>query len=256
MRHNSIRQLTAAAAMCCGLGITADAQERSIFKWSGRVDQEVRIVMTGTTLTTMKVGPREPAEQYGAVLATMPRQDGEIVLKSVSGRGVTEVLQNPMRSNGYTAIVRLVDPAGGAGIYQFTAAWVASSAGDVLLDDRTFPVRRASTSTRLLDPATIAALERRRVVLQWSGDVDHSVDIEVSPSGMRYLNVAGDPPRAIQETFVAMPRGAEVVIASRAGRGEFHVLQQASATNGYRAIIRLVDPFAGFGRYAFEVTWK
>jgi hypothetical protein len=259
MRQNSIRQWTVGAALSCGLGLTAGAQESALFRWSGRVDQEVRIVMTGSTVTTMKVGPREPAEQYGTVAMVMPRQDGEIILKSVSGRGVTEVLQHPMRSNGYTAIVRVLDAPGGAGAYQFRADWVASSAGDVLLDDRTFPRGRGRglSNARALDLASIAALERRRVVLQWSGDVDHSVDIEVRPAGMRYVNVAGDPPRGVQETFVSMPRGvAEVVISRKEGRGEFHVLQQPSATNGYRGVIRLVDPFVGFGRYAFELTWK
>jgi hypothetical protein len=257
--QRSIRQLAAAAALSCGLGFTAGAQDRSIFQWSGRVDQEVRVVMTGTTITTMKVGPREPASQYGAVLASMPRQDGEILLRNVSGRGTIEVIQNPSSLNGYTAIVRVLDAPGGAGIYEFTASWVRSSAGDVRLNDRvgTRRITDPIGPTRNLDRVTMAALERRRVVLQWIGDVDHSVDIEVRPDVMRYMNVAGDPPRDIQELFIGMPRGAtELVISRKEGRGEFHIVQQPSASNGYRGVVRLVDPGSGFGRFAFEVNWR
>src|SRR5439155_1197050 len=47
------------------------------------------------------------------------------------GRGQVDVVQQPTARNGYTAIVRVRDPQGGAGNYRINAFWQPVSAGEV-----------------------------------------------------------------------------------------------------------------------------
>src|SRR6476646_10054758 len=100
----SFRSVALGAALVVGAAATVNAQQRQLFQWSGRVDQEVQLTINGRTLRTTNVGPSEPGSRGSNVLTALPRQDGQISVSVVDGRGSVDVVQQPTAANGYTAI--------------------------------------------------------------------------------------------------------------------------------------------------------
>jgi len=49
----------------------------------------------------------------------MPRRDAQLVISQMQGRGKVYVAQQPSAYNGYTAVIRIKDPQGGYGFYNF-----------------------------------------------------------------------------------------------------------------------------------------
>ncbi|MES2522416.1 MAG: hypothetical protein V4617_06950 [Gemmatimonadota bacterium] len=93
--------------------------------WSGNVDAVVDISIRGAnvnyrTLSGATVSNVRSRLNGGA----LPQRDGQIVsIVNGNGRGSVQVVQQPSRSNGYTAIIRVSDPRGGASAYNFDARW-------------------------------------------------------------------------------------------------------------------------------------
>jgi uncharacterized membrane protein len=46
-----------------------------------------------------------------------------VELKKLKGRGTVEVIQQPARSNDFTAVIQILDPKGGADEYEFEIVW-------------------------------------------------------------------------------------------------------------------------------------
>lgn len=230
---------------------TAHAQQRTLFQWAGRVDQEVQLTLNGRTLTTTNIGPSEPGSRGSNVLTTLPRTDGEVFVTTLDGRGQVDVIQQPTARNGFTAIVRVRDPQGGAGNYRLNAYWQPVSAGEV---GPPFGRGRGYGRDRDRDRDRDYG---SRTALMWSGDVDDNLEILVQPSGVSYRTLRGAPPRRVQSAFSRLPRGDIVLDASQTeGRGQVVVLQQPTSENGYTARIRVRDPQPGYGHYAFNLTWR
>jgi hypothetical protein len=53
----------------------------------------------------------------------LPEQDVNVSIRNSQGRGRVWVAQQPSARNDYTAIIRIQDPQGGFGYYDFRAAW-------------------------------------------------------------------------------------------------------------------------------------
>jgi hypothetical protein len=215
-----------------------------LFTWTGRVDQEIQLVMNGRSLTTSNMGPREPGQRLATVSSALPRESGEITVDLVGGRGTADVIRQPTAANGYTAIIRIRDPQPGAGDYRLRALWESTANGEVgppfgRDDDRGSEVRGG------------------RLALSWQGDVDDNLEIRVSPNGTSYRTMSGKDPRGVQSSFVGLPAGVtRVEVQQTSGRGQVYVVQQPTAENGYVALLRVTDPRSGFDHYGFTVTWR
>lgn len=242
-RLGKFSSIVCGAALLLGAAANAHAQQRQIFQWSGRVDQEVQLTVSGHTLTASNVGPSEPGSRATNVLSALPRMDGEVSVSVLDGRGEVDVVQQPTSRNGYTAIVRVRDPQGGSGTYRLNAYWQPAAAGEVGA-----PFGRGRGLGRD---------NGNRVALMWSGDVDDNLEILLQPSGISYRTLRGAAPRGVQSALNRMPRTeAELEVNQTEGRGQVTVVQQPTAENGYTARIRVRDPQPGFGHYAFNVTWR
>jgi hypothetical protein len=253
-RRISLPSVVVGAALIVGAAATVQAQQRQLFQWAGRVDQEVQLTISGRTLTTTNVGPSEPGSRGSNVLTALPRMDGEISVTVLDGRGSVDVIQQPTSANGYTAIVRVRDPQGGAGSYRLNAFWQPLSAGEVAP-----PFGRA----RGYDRRDMRGYDRRdmngyanRTALMWSGDVDDNLEIMLQPNGVSYRTIRGATPRGVQSAVNRIPRDIELAINQTEGRGQVVVVQQPTPENGYTARIRVRDPQPGFGHYAFNVIWR
>jgi hypothetical protein len=89
-------------------------------RWSGSVDSEVEIRLQGRRLDERVLSGGMIRDQRSSVLGDgLPRRDVQVVISQVQGRGTLYVAQQPSAYNGYTAVIRVEDPQGGYGFYDF-----------------------------------------------------------------------------------------------------------------------------------------
>jgi hypothetical protein len=135
--HRVIRWSAPLAVMgLIGTAPAAFAQSQQLFEWSGRVDREVQIVMRGNSVRTNLMSQTETRQSRSRVMSSLPRQDGQVAVRLISGRGNVQVVQQPSRQNGYSTVIRVTDPSGGAANYRLAAYWQGYANGDVYRDRR------------------------------------------------------------------------------------------------------------------------
>lgn len=242
MRTNVNRFLCAGAAIAIGLATAPALQaQRELFRWSGRVDQEVQLTVSGRNVTASNIGPNEPGQLGLTMMSALPRREGQVTVQVLEGRGSVDVVRQPSAANGYVAAIRIRDPQGGSGRYQIEADWQPAAAGEL-----------APSFGR-----GIGSRYENRLALQWSGDVDDDLQIRLGPNGVSYRTLHGRDPESIESAFRGIPSGVtHVDILQREGRDPVVVTQQPSPNNGYTAIIRVRDLESGFGHYAFDILWR
>lgn len=129
MKH--ITRLGALATLSVSLialpGLTtspAHAKARRSLRWTGQVDSIVDVYFRGGRSWVETVsGKEKPDMGTTRWSSNLPRRNVLVATRKHIGRGKLMIRQQPLASNNYTAIVRIEDPAGGAGKYQFTLAW-------------------------------------------------------------------------------------------------------------------------------------
>ena len=275
LRRSSYQLLPLTAVLLAAAASTLSAQQqRRLFEWRGEVDREVRIVMRGRDVQTRDQGNDDFRRHYEQVLGTLPREDGEVIVRLEDGRGDVDVIQQPTSRNGYTAIVRIRDQRGGADRYRLSAFWRSytdrwdrgngrgrdgdrnDNRGDVYGNDRDRGVygRDGTVDTRTRGPWDTGASGRN--VLHWSGDVDDVLEIRLQGQRADYRTISGSAPRNVRADMnAAAQRDVQYRVSQRQGRGEVFVVQQPSARNGYVTVIRVRDPQGGYGFYDFDLTW-
>jgi hypothetical protein len=89
-------------------------------RWSGGVDNEVEIRLQGRRMDERVLSGGAIRDERGSVLGDgIPRRDAQIVISQAQGRGTVYVAQQPSAYNSYTAVIRVRDPQGGYGFYNF-----------------------------------------------------------------------------------------------------------------------------------------
>jgi hypothetical protein len=106
-----------------GNGVGRNGGQQELFEWQGRVDKEIRIQMNSGRASVQQVGNNERTNNRVRAVMPVPREDGIVTVQQIEGRGKVDVVQQPTRDNGYTAIVRLRDPDSGAATYRIAAYW-------------------------------------------------------------------------------------------------------------------------------------
>jgi hypothetical protein len=101
------------------------ASGTSLFRWSGSVDGDLRIVLRRGQVAHEVVSGAQPRDVSSRVLSTQiaQRRDGELYVSLRHGRGSVTVVEQPTSYNNYTAIVRVADRQGGFGYYDFDLIW-------------------------------------------------------------------------------------------------------------------------------------
>jgi len=245
-------------------------QGQELFEWSGRVDREVQIIMRGNQISTRNVGDSETGRARSRVMMQMPRQDGQVVADVENGRGNVEVIQQPNAQNGYTTVIRIVDPAAGDGNYRVAAYWQNYSNGDYVGNNG---VGRARGRNRDINNGNGGnggydnrdrnngdyGRNSNQGILHWSGNVDGELEIRIQNGRITYRNLTGAQPTSVRASGgnMSMPRnGGEVAIAQGQGRGSVAVIQQPTSYNGNTTVIRVRDPQGGYGYYDFDLVWR
>lgn len=267
------RSLPLAAGALAGITSLAGAQwdsrnsrnSQELFEWRGGVDREVQIVMRGNRVWTNNVGRTEPNNERSRTYGSLPRQEGELVVRRLDGRGDVDVIQQPTSGNGYTAIVRVRDPRAGADTYRLAAYWQNHSYGDVYRNGRNRgnDRRDADIDNRRRDRDDDWDRNnnngRRESVLRWTGNVDDELEIRLQNGRVEYRTLSGAQPTSIRvnSANANIPRtNANLRVVQNSGRGQVYVTQQPSQWNGYTTVLRVRDPQGGYGYYDFDLVWQ
>jgi hypothetical protein len=89
-------------------------------RWSGSVDSDLEIRLAGRRFDERTLSGGPTRDERGFVIGEgLPRRDVQLVISQRQGRGQVYVAQQPSAYNGYTAIIRVRDPRGGYGYYDF-----------------------------------------------------------------------------------------------------------------------------------------
>jgi hypothetical protein len=96
---------------------------RTALHWSGSVDGELEIRLQGGRVEYRTLSGNGTRNVRADVAQGIPRRATELVVTRSVGRGNVYVVQQPTERNGYSAVVRVRDPQGGFGNYDFELAW-------------------------------------------------------------------------------------------------------------------------------------
>ena len=100
-----------------------DNNRDRILEWQGQVDREIRIQIDNRRASVIEVGSNERTRRRVNMYGSIPNRPGTLYVQVLQGRGRVDVIQQPSARNGYTAVIRLRDPAGGAARYRIAAYW-------------------------------------------------------------------------------------------------------------------------------------
>jgi hypothetical protein len=277
------RSIPLAAAVVVGAAPLASAQRQGeeLFEWSGRVDREVQIVMRNGRVDTRDLSNNTYPRTRTRVFSQIPRQTGQVVVSKLNGRGSVDVVQQPDARNGYTTILRIADPRGGADDYRIATYWQGYASGDVGRDrgdrdrgdrdrgdrdrgdrdrgdrGRDYPGDNRDRGNGGYGNGSVNS--RNGTLLRWSGNVDGELEIRIQNGRVNYRTLSGAQPtsmRADLGTQGGQRSNGSVAIAGAQGRGQVNVIQQPTAQNGYTTVIRVRDPQGGYGYYNFDAVWQ
>jgi len=96
----------------------------SVLHWTGNVDDVLEIRMQNGRLDYRTLRGEQPTGiRVNDVGSQMPRSNATLSVIQHSGRGSVSVVQQPSNWNGYTTVLRVNDPQGGYGFYDFDLVW-------------------------------------------------------------------------------------------------------------------------------------
>lgn len=102
-----------------GYGNGSGVGSGAALRWSGSVDGEVEIRLQGRRINERVLSGGVIRDERSSVVGDMPRRDAQVVIAQRQGRGTVYVAQQPSAYNGYTTVIRVRDPQGGYGYYDF-----------------------------------------------------------------------------------------------------------------------------------------
>jgi hypothetical protein len=91
--------------------------------WRGTVDREVNLVIRGQDIESRVISGQTYDNGTFNFTSPLPTRRVSVDAVKKSGRGTVRVLQQPNRSNDFTAIVQIFDEGGGARDYEVEISW-------------------------------------------------------------------------------------------------------------------------------------
>jgi hypothetical protein len=97
--------------------------DNGMLRWSGSVDDVTDIIISGRRVqyrTRSGASVRDVRDDFRG---SLPNREVNVSINAQQGRGTVYVVQQPNRSNNYTAIIRVSDQRSGYGAYDFNVVW-------------------------------------------------------------------------------------------------------------------------------------
>jgi hypothetical protein len=198
--------------------------------WNGRVDDRVNLILHGSTISAQDLSGYATQTTYQNVSGMLPRRAATVSARKTDGRGSVSVIQQPNRSNDFTAIVQVYDPKGGARDYKVEITWTAAA----MVEE---PYRSGSVT--------------------WRGRVDQTANIVINGSDVQTQDASGTGLSNVNFTIngYLAHRPGSVSARKRNGRGTVIILQQPTWDNDFTAIVQVFDPSGGADNYEVEISW-
>jgi hypothetical protein len=230
-------------------------------RWSGEVDNEVFVLLRGRQFFNTAVRGRSVYGQQVDVSSPLPRNRQVYVnLQDIQGRGQVELVEQPDRSNNFTAKVRIVDPQAGAGSYSFSLAWDESGTG--YNNNPSYGTQQSSGG--VLSPSGGAYpgndpyYSGGAGTLRWAARVDGRVRVSFRDNQAYAQRLTGQPVSGEQVQFSSpLPRRAvNVEVRKLSGRDDVSIVQQPSPNNNYTLVLEINDSSGGADLYDLEIRWQ
>ena len=91
--------------------------------WRGKVDIETQLFIKAKNLETrVMAGPNWGGEKF-SFTSPLPTRNVTVEILKKKGRGTVRVLEQPSRDNDYTAVIQILDDAGGWKEYELEISW-------------------------------------------------------------------------------------------------------------------------------------
>ena len=199
--------------------------------WQGRVDSRIQIRVRNRIATIRTLSGRYPSNVRYDFRRALPTSTNFVSVRKRDGRGTVRIIEQPQRSNGYSALVEIDDPRGGDDFYSFELNW-----------ERRFDNQEGNIGAGSMS---------------WRGSVDATTRISIRGRSARTIVLNGQPTLGISFNFAStLPRRSVYVrVEKRDGRGSVRVIQQPTNRNGYTAIVEIRDSRSGRDSYAFDLYW-
>ena len=94
--------------------------------------------------------------------------------------------------------------------------------------------------------------------LSWRGDVDDVAEIRIQGRRVEYRTRSGEPLRNVRYDLRGdgLPRRPiTLALDVVKGRGSVVVVEQPNPSNGFTAVLRVIDRRSGYGDYDFDLRW-
>jgi len=198
--------------------------------WRGRVDDRVNIIIQGNQVRNETLGGIGVSRVSQSMSGVLPNRQATIYINKRDGRGTAAVIQQPNRSNNYTAIIQIVDSKGGTDDYQLEISW--------------------QSSAQIEEP-----YQSGRVT--WRGRVDQTTNIVIAGSSVQTEDASATGVSGVSSNITGYlaRRPGSVSVRKMRGRGSVSVLQQPAADNDYVAVVQIFDNDRGDGEYEIEISW-
>jgi hypothetical protein len=102
---------------------TGGGDRNGRIRWTGRVDDDVRITFRGGTAEVETLGGTEYSDSQPNFANSLPSRRVTVRLEKRRGRGEVYIEQQPSRQNNFAVVVRVKDSRGGASEYEFDLIW-------------------------------------------------------------------------------------------------------------------------------------
>jgi len=97
---------------------------QSMLHWTGNVDGELEIRIQNGRISYRNLSGAQPTSiRASNGYMNVPRTDASVGVVQNQGRGSVYVVEQPSSRNGYTTVLRVRDPQGGYGYYDFDLMW-------------------------------------------------------------------------------------------------------------------------------------
>ena len=198
--------------------------------WNGRVDDRANIIIRGNTISAENAGGNGIQTYNQSINGSLGRRGATVSARKTAGRGTVTVIQQPNRSNGFTAIVQVYDPKGGSADYKVEISWAGAA--------------------NVEEPYNSGGVN-------WRGRVDQTANITISGSDVQTQDASGTGVSNVNfniNGYLAHRPGI-INVRKKNGRGTVTVTQQPTFDNDFTAVVQIFDPKGGADDYELEITW-
>jgi len=92
-------------------------------EWRGRVDDRIHLAIRGRSVEQRTISGTALGDGRAVFTSALPSESVRVSVAKIAGRGSVRVIQQPARTNDFTAIIEIYDDNGGSQEYRIEVTW-------------------------------------------------------------------------------------------------------------------------------------